>query len=160
MSPRRNIQLGAEMGKQTFEVNFALKIRVMEDLHGNLFLSFVKLLQFGVLDVDIFLNVLARQHDFLVPATTVNTVESPVANSCGSARQKEHEKVGFEPSIFDNREEALDDIRNDDEEGSKMIVVECTVSFSKAYQRRVFDSGVVGDPHRRGGHVGLEDRNN
>ena len=130
----------------------------MEDLHGNLLLTLIELLQFGVFDGDIRLDVLARQGDLFIPARTVDTDEGPVTDSGGCTAENEHEEIGLEAPIFHDWKEGLEDVGNDDEKSSEVVVVEGAISFSKTDQGSVFDSGVVGGPHSGGGHVGLRER--
>ena len=61
-----------KVSKLTLEVNFTLKIRVVEDLHGNFLLAFVQLLELGVVDSDVLVNILARQLNFFVFPASVN----------------------------------------------------------------------------------------
>jgi hypothetical protein len=103
----------------------------MEELHWDLFFAFVKLLQLGVLNGNILLNILARQHNLGVFAATVDAIQGPVSHSSGYARQNEHEYISLEASIFNNGEEGLEDVRNDDKQTSKMKIVEGAIAFSK-----------------------------
>lgn len=68
------------------EINFALEIRVVEDLHGDFLLALVQLLELGVVDSDVLVNILARQLNLFVFPAPVNAHERPVADSRGCTK--------------------------------------------------------------------------
>ena len=119
----------------------------MEDLHRNLLLAFVKLLQLGVVDSDVLLDVLARKSDLLIPPRAVDAVECPVGNGSDGSKKNDTEEVGFEATVLHDWDEGLEDVGHDDDESTKMDVVEGTIPLVKANERRIFDSGVAGHPH-------------
>lgn len=75
-----------KVSTRTLEVNFALKIRVVEDLHGNFLLAFVQLLELGVIDGDVVVNILARQLNLFVFSASVNAHKGPVTDSRGCTK--------------------------------------------------------------------------
>ena len=46
--------------QSTAEVDHSIKVHVVEDLHGNFFLSVIEVLEFIVPDGDVLLDILAR----------------------------------------------------------------------------------------------------
>jgi len=128
----------------------------MEELHGHLLLALVHLFELVVLDSDILLDVLAGQCDLLVSPRTINTVKSPIPHCSRGASQEEHEQIRLEAAIFNDGKESLEDIRNDQNEGSKMVIVEGAVALGKTDKWGIFDSGVVRHPHRGRTHGGGE----
>jgi len=92
----------------------------MEDLDGNPISSLVELLEDLVLDGDIGLNVLARQNNLFITPTTNVTHESPVGNGCGQTRDDEEEDIRLPASTVEEGQEPLKNIRNDEDETSKV----------------------------------------
>lgn len=131
----------------------------MEGLHGDFFTSSVSFLEFGVVDGNVVFDVLSRQSDLFVSARTIDTDEGPVSDGGRDTGEDENEEVGLEASVFDDRKERLDEIGNYDDESGEVEVVEGAVALCKADEGGIFDSRGGGDPHRRGGHDGAEDRN-
>lgn len=145
-----------QLDTRTIKIDLAIKVGVVEELHRHLLLALVHLLELGVLDSNILLDVLARQRDLLVSPRTINTVERPIPHCSRDTSQQEHEQIGLEAAIFNDGKERLEDIRNDHDEGSEMIIVEGAVALSKTDKGSVFDSGVVRHPHGGGTHGGGE----
>lgn len=144
-----------EFGRiRTLHVDLAIEVRVVEYLHRDLVLALVQFLELGVVDRDILFDVLSGQLNFLVHAPAVQAVERPVPNSGGTTSQKEHEQVGLDAPILDERNERLDDIRNDDQEDGEVDVVEGAVAFSEGGDGAVFNGGEVGRLHRARRHDG------
>ena len=141
---------------RTIKIDLAIKVGVVEELHGHLLLAFVHLLELGIVNGDILLDVLARQRDLLVSPRTINAVESPIPHCSRGSSQQEHEQISLEAAIFNDGKERLEDVRNDHKEGGEMIIVEGAVPLGKTDKGSVFDSGIVRHPHGRGAHGGGE----
>jgi hypothetical protein len=137
---------------QTSEVNFTLKIRVVEDLHGNFLFAFVQLLELGVVDSDVLVNILARQLNLFVFPVSVNAHKGPVTDSRGCTKYEKQEQVGFETTILDDGSEGFDNIRDDKDEDGQMDVAKRTIALCETDEGRILDSGVLCDPHCGGGH--------
>ena len=92
----------------TFEVDLSVKVRVVEDLHGNFFLSMIESLEFTVLDGDVLLDILARQNDLLIIAFPVHGCHCPVDDYDRDSKDDDEEDIGLESTTVDDGENALD----------------------------------------------------
>lgn len=143
--------------KHTIEVYFSFKVRVVEDLHGNLVLALVQFLHFDVLNGNILLNVLAGEKNLLVLSTAIHAVQSPVRDSGGDTGDDQEEEVGLETTATDERKEGLEEVGNDDHASCEVNIVECAIALGETDQRGIFNGRQVGHPHSGGRHVGLLD---
>ena len=82
--------------QSTVEVDLSVKVRVMEDLHGNFFLSVIEGLEFIVLDGDVLLDIFARQNDLLVLAFPVHGCYCPVGDYDRDTKDDDEEDIGLE----------------------------------------------------------------
>ena len=98
--------------KHTVEVNFPLKVRVVEHLHGDFFLAMVKSLEFWVIDGDVLFNLLGRKNDLLVLAFPVHGRDRPVHDSDGNTEDDDKKDVGFESATVDKGRDAFQDVRD------------------------------------------------
>ena len=106
----------------TVEVDLALKVRVVEDLHGNFFLSVIEGLEFIVLDGDVPLDILARQNELLVLAFPVHGCHRPVGDYDRDTKHNDEEDIGLETAAVDDGENALDDKGHaEDEDGEGCV---------------------------------------
>jgi hypothetical protein len=140
--------------RHTVEVNFALEIRVVKDLHRDLLLAVVLSLEPRVVNGDVFLDVAFRQNDLLVLTLAVHTHESPVRHRDRKAEDQEEEEIGLEPTTVDDGQDALDEPWHDDDEGGEVEVVERTVALHKTDYGRIFDRWGVRRVHGFDGHSG------
>ena len=95
--------------QNTVEVDLSIEVRVMEDLHGNFFLSVIEGLEFIVLDGDVLLDIFARQNDLLVLAFPVHGCYCPVGDYDRDTKDDDEEDIGLESTTVDDGENALDD---------------------------------------------------
>lgn len=124
----------------------------MQDLHGDLVLSVVKLSEFLVLDGNVFLDILVGELDLLVLARAIHGRKCPVRDCRGRTTQQEHEDVCFEAATADQRQNGLQDIWHDNNGGGKVEVVEITIAFGQTGERGVLDGWVVRRLHCVGRH--------
>lgn len=75
----------------SLEVDLALKVGIVEDLHGHL--EGVLLLERGILDGDVSVQSLAWQDTLFVDSRTDVAHERPVTNGDGEAENGNEEKV-------------------------------------------------------------------
>ena len=137
----------------TVEIDLALKVRVVEDLHGDLLLAKVLCLEFGVLDGDVFLDVTARKLDLLVLAGAVHAHRGPVRDGDGDTEKNDKEDVCLEAAMAEDRQSALDEPWDAEDEGGEVEVVEGAVALCEADEGRVLDGGCVCLCDGEGGHV-------
>jgi len=137
-------------GTRTIKLDFAVKVRVMENLHRNLAPGIIQLLHLRVLDGDVLFNVLARKLNLLVFPLSIHAVQGPVRDSGGYASKDEQKEIGLEPATVDEGKEGLEDVRSDEDAYSKVVVVEGAVAFCEAYKGSIFYCGEAGDPHGGG----------
>ena len=122
----------------TFNVNLAVEISVVENLHGDLVLSVIVFLEFFIVNIDVRFNIFSRQRDALVDATTDARHERPVTNRNGNAEENNEEPVRVKPAAVDEREDALDHIGHAEDKRSEMVVRERAAALSQAKHGRVF----------------------
>lgn len=108
----------------TFNVNLAVEVSVVENLHGDLVLSVINFFEFCITNVDVLFNIFPRQRDALVDATTDARHEHPVTNRDGDAEESNEEPVRVEPAAVDEREDALDHVGHTEDERSEMVIRE------------------------------------
>src|SRR5882762_4247002 len=137
----------------TFELNLAIKVRVVEFLHWDLLLAMVLSLKDVVLNRDVLLNVLAWRLDLGVLPPPIHTHKRPVPNRNGYSQKQHHEHIGLEPAAVDNGQDALDKPRNGKDSGSELDVGEGPIAFYQPYRGCVFNSRGVRNANT-GRHVG------
>lgn len=137
----------------TVEVNLVVKVRVVEDLHGDLVFRGVEALELLVLDGDVVLNVLAWEDDLFVATTTNMAHDSPVCNGGRDARDDKEEEVGLDAATVDERKEPLEDVGDTDDECGEVEVAEGAISLCKTKLGGVLDSRLVGGTGRHGVQV-------
>lgn len=115
---------------RTIKVNLSLEVSVMEDLHRNLFLAVVKLLELGVFDSDVLLDVLSRKLNLFVFTTTNATHNHPVCKSGRESGEKQDENVCLETTAVDERKKPFHKPRDDKNKGSKVIITELVIALS------------------------------
>ena len=108
--------------QSTVEVDLAVKVRIMEDLHGNFFLSVIEGLEFIILDGDVLLDILARQNDLLVLAFPVHGCHRPVGNYDRDTKNDDEEDIGLESATVDDGENVLDDKGHTEDEDGEVCV--------------------------------------
>lgn len=87
------------------------------------------LLQGGVLDGDVLLEVPARKLDFLILATAINAHQHPVPDSRRKAGQDEQEDIG--PEARPERQDALQEERETEDDGGEVEVRERAIALCK-----------------------------
>ena len=127
--------------RRTVELNLVVEKRVMEHLHGDLLLAKVLCLEFGVLDGDVFLDVTARKLDLLVLAGAVHAHRSPVRDGDGDTEKDNEEDVCLEAAMAEDRQSALDEPWDAEDEASKLGVGEVAVALGEADEGGIFDGG-------------------
>lgn len=127
----------------TLDVNLALKVRVVEDLHGNLLLPFELLPKLGVMNSHVFLQVPARELDLLVLAFTKVTHDCPVANGNRDTRKQEDEEIRFRATEVNKGQDTLDEPWYNHNKDGEVDVVERAIALSNTLDGCVFDSGGV-----------------
>lgn len=95
---------------RTLDVNFSFKVSVVEDLNGNLLFAVVDLAKLRVLDIHVFLDILARELDLLVDTSSNLAHDVPVRESDWPAAYQENEKVCPESTAVDQRNCAFDEV--------------------------------------------------
>ena len=113
----------------TVEINLALEIRVVEDLHGDFLPSMVLGFQLGVVNGDILLDVAVGKDDFLVFPLAIHTHKCPIRHSHRYSEEEDHEKVCLEPAIVHDWEHALDNPWYDDDQGGEVQVAESAIAI-------------------------------
>lgn len=145
----RKIQRFDRLDKNvTIEVNFSIKVVVVEKLHGDLLLALVNTLQLWIVNSNVFLDSFSGKNDLLVLPWSIYTHEGPVANSCRRSNKDKHEEIRLETTILHDGKERLCDVGDNQNESSEVKVVERAIALCKAHERRIFHSWVVGYPHR------------
>jgi len=139
---------------RTLNVDLALKVRIVEDLNRDFVLAGVQLLQLGVMDSDVLLNVFAGQDNLFVLARTKVAHDGPIGNGDGDAEEENHEEVGLEATILDDGNERLDNVRHDEDEGGQLIVGEGPIALGEADEGRVLNRREIGRLHGGGRHRG------
>lgn len=94
----------------------------MEDLHGDFGLSMILPLEFDVLDVNVFFDILCREDDLFVDTGAESGHERPISDSQGETEDEDEEPVGVEASAVDDWEDALDDPGDTEYDGGEMVV--------------------------------------
>jgi hypothetical protein len=140
-------------GIHTVELDFPVKVRVVEDLHRYLVPAIVQHLHLGVFDGDVLFNALARQLDLFVFPSAVHAVYGPVCDGNGETGEYEQEEVGLEPAEVEEREKGLENVGNDEDACSKMKVVERAVALCETDEGGIFDCWVGCHPYRGGRHA-------
>lgn len=130
---------GGTTRQLTIEINLAFKVRVMEDLHGDLLLGVVFSLEVGVVNRDILLQVPARQLDLLILTPAEPAHYSPVADCHRNTQKHQEEEIGLETTMVNDREYTLDDPWHDYDEGGKMYVVEGAIALGEAFNGSILD---------------------
>lgn len=143
--------------KVTVEIDFSLKIRVVEDLHGNFFFSMIECLEFVVLDGDVLFDILAWQDDLLVPAFPIHGRGRPVGDCNRHAKDNDKEDIGLESAAVDDRKDAFDNERHTEDEDSEVRIGKVAISLCETHEGRIFDGGRVGDAHGRERHGERDD---
>lgn len=134
---------------QTIEVNLAVKVRIVEDLHGNLIPSLVELLEDIVLDSNVGLDVPARQNNLFIASATDITHDSPVGDGGGQTRNHKKEDIGLEASAVEKGQKPFEDIGYSDDKTSQVEVVKRATALCEPDKRRVLDSWRIGDAEGR-----------
>lgn len=138
--------------EQTVEVNFPLKVRVMEDLHGDFLLAVVLLPELWVVDGDVLLEVFAGHEDLGIPASAVHAGYSPVCNSDRNAGNDEEEEVGLEATAVYNGEDTFDEPWNTNNENCELGVREVAITLCQTDEGGIFYGRDIGDAHWSKGH--------
>jgi hypothetical protein len=121
----------------TFNVNLAVEISVVENLHGDFVLSVIVFFELFIMNVDVRFNIFSRQRDALVDASTDARHEHPVTNRDGDTEESNEEPVRVEPAAVDEREGALNHVGHTEDERSKMVVRERAAALGQAKNGRV-----------------------
>ena len=124
----------------------------MEDLHGNLLLAVVLLLQLGVVDRDVLFKVALRELDLVVLALAVHAHERPVAHRDGDTEDNEDEQVRLKTATVDDGEDALCNPWDTNNEDGEVEVAEMAVALGEALYRGIFYGGDVGRLYGVVGH--------
>lgn len=111
----------------------------MEDLHGYLLPSVVLCLEHGVVNGDVLLDVALRELNLLILARPIHAHECPVGHGNGPAENQSQEEVGLEATTVEKREDTLDKPWYDDNEGSKVDVVEGPIAIVETLYGRILD---------------------
>lgn len=127
-SELRNI-VTCQRAKHTVEVDLAVEVRVVEDLHRDLLFAVVLCLELGVVNRDIFLHMPTRKLDLLVLARAVSAHDRPVCDGDGHAEQNDHEDVGLQPAAVDEGKHALDEPWNNNDRSSQLDIGEVAIAF-------------------------------
>jgi len=106
----------------TVEVNLFLKVRVVEDLHGNFFLAMIEGLEFWILDGDVLLYFLRGKDDLLILAFSVHGGEGPVCKGDGDAQEDDEKEVGGETAPIDKGGDTFQEVRYAENECGKVYV--------------------------------------
>ena len=91
----------------TIELVLSIKVRVMEDLHGDLFLVVVLGFEVRVVCGDEFLDVYSRDGDLLVLPLAVDAHEGPISNGERDSEDGDEEDVRLEPAMGSDRQDAF-----------------------------------------------------
>lgn len=140
---------------RTIEVGLIVKESVVENLHGNLLLSKVLGLEFGVLDSDVFFDITAGKLNLLVLARAVGAHDGPIACGDGDAKENDKEEVGLDTAVAEDGEGTLDKPWDTEDECCEVSVGEVTITLCEADEGCVLYGGGVCDGDRVGGHGGV-----
>lgn len=125
----------------TLDVDFAFKVRVVEELHGDLCLSLVLCLEFGILDVHVLFDVLSGEDSIVANSEVESTHQEPVADRRRESSDEEEEDIArLEGEVGD---EAGEEVGHDEDESRELQVAEGPVPFDG--QGRVRDRSSVRD---------------
>jgi hypothetical protein len=136
----------------TVKVNFAIEIRVVKNLHGDFLLAVELGFEIVVVDGDILLDVLAGKNDFFVFPPPIDTHKSPIRDRDWDPKQEDEENIRLEPPAIYQRQNALDEPWNDEDECRELEVGEITRTLGKTDEGGIFDSRGVGDMDVGRGH--------
>lgn len=128
----------------TVEINLALKVGIVEDLHRHL--EGVLLLERDILDSNVSVQSSTGQDALFVDSWTDVAHQRPVADGNGNTEQGNQEKVPC-PAVGQSEDpgkEGLQDPGEEQDAESELDVAECGGTFSG--ELGVGDSRVVGQP--------------
>lgn len=127
--------------RRTLDVDLALEVGVVEDLHGDFLAVRVLLLERGVLDGDVLVDGLVGEDAVVAYANVGATHEHPVGDGGGETGEEEEEDIGsLEGEVGD---EAGEEVRDEEDGGGELEVGEGAVALDG--EGRVGDGRSVRD---------------
>ena len=107
---------------RTLEVDLAVKVGVVEDLHRDFSLSVIISFKIEVLYFDILFDILPGQDDLFVYAGTNSRHDRPVNDSEWETHDEDKEPVSVEAAAVDQREDTLDEPGHTEDNGGQVVV--------------------------------------
>lgn len=107
---------------RTLEVDLAVEVGVVEDLHGNFILSVIIPLELEVLYFDVLFDIFTGQDDLCIDGGAESGHEHPVSDSQGETHDKDEGPVSVESPSVDDWENALDEPRDTEHDGGELVV--------------------------------------
>ena len=117
--------------RHTLEVNLAVEVCIVENLHGDFLLSAVMDLQRRVLNGKILLYVFARELDLLILAFTVCTHDRPISYGDRNTENDDEEPVSFEPTVPDDGQPFFEEVGYPQNETYEGRVAERAIPLGK-----------------------------
>ena len=136
----------------TIKLIFSIKVSVVEDLHGDLFLVVVLGFEVRVVGGDELLDVNRGDGDLLVFPFAVDAHGNPISNGKGGTEDNDKEDVCLEPAMGNDGQDTFQHPRDAEDDSSQMEVVEITITLSDADEGWVFYGRGLGYLHGRVDH--------
>ena len=132
-----------EDDEHTLEVDFSVKVSIVEDLHRNFLLSTIVDFELGVLDDNVFLDILAWKLDFFVLAFTVCTHDRPISYGDRNTENNDEEPVGFEPTVPDDGQPFFEEVGYPQNETYEGRVAERAIPLGKTEKRGILYGWII-----------------
>jgi hypothetical protein len=121
------------------EVNLAIKVKLVEGLHGDLVVSLVLGSEISVLELEVVLNAKVRELGLVADTGRIGRSNGPESKKDGEEPKKNKENVGVKATT----DLVLAVIRNEEEERQEQGVGEMTGRWTVNNQSTIFDGRVL-----------------